>query len=43
MTCSMVVEIRAPSCPMKKSFVEITLAASEPLGKIKLDNRGKVL
>lgn len=39
----MVVAMRAPTCPIKRSCVELTLAAFEPLGKIKFDNRGIVL
>lgn len=42
-TCSMVVAIRAPSCPMKTSSVELGLATVGPRDKIKFDNRGIVL
>ena len=42
-TCSMVVEIKAPSSPIKRSCVDSTDLKTEPPGKIKFCNRGRVL
>ena len=39
-TCSMVVEIKPPSCPIKIFCVELALGAASPRGKIIFDSRG---